>query len=41
MARIGLAVPPITVSTETYAEYHENGGELPEDAWNDMMEVCN
>ncbi len=39
MARIGLAVPPgFTVSTETCAEYHENGGELPEDAWNDMME---
>ena len=39
MSRVGLSVPPgFTVTTETCAEYHANGGALPEGAWEEMLE---
>ncbi|CAL52555.1 Pyruvate, phosphate dikinase [Ostreococcus tauri] len=39
MSRVGLSVPPgFTVTTETCADYHENGSELPPGAWEEMVE---
>ena len=39
MSSIGLSVPAgFTVTTEVCARFHENGGELPEGCWEDMLE---
>ena len=39
MNRIGLSVPAgFTVTTETCAAFHENGGELPAGCWDEMLE---
>ena len=39
MNRIGLSVPAgFTVTTETCAAFHENGGELPAGTWDEMLE---
>ena len=38
MSRVGLSVPPgFTVDTETCADFHANGGALPEGAWEEMV----
>jgi len=38
MSRVGLSVPPgFTVTTETCEAYHELGGALPEDAWEEIL----
>lgn len=39
MASIGLSVPPgLTISTEACQEYQENGKELPEGLWEEILE---
>ena len=39
MSSIGLSVPAgFTVTTETCAAFHENGGQLPEGCWEQMLE---
>ena len=39
MSSIGLSVPAgFTVTTETCAQFHENGGELPDGCWDEMLE---
>ena len=39
MNRIGLSVPAgFTVTTDTCAAFHENGGELPAGCWDEMLE---
>lgn len=39
MSSIGLSVPAgFTVTTETCAQFHENGGQLPDGCWDEMLE---
>lgn len=39
MASIGLSVPPgLTISTEACQEYQENGKEIPEGLWEEILE---
>lgn len=39
MASIGLSVPPgLTISTEACQEYQQNGKNLPQGLWEEIME---
>lgn len=39
MASIGLSVPPgLTISTEACQEYQQNGKNLPQGLWEEVME---
>ena len=39
MASIGLSVPPgLTISTEACQEYQNNGKDLPEGLWEEILE---
>lgn len=39
MASIGLSVPPgLTISTEACQEYQDNGKDLPEGLWEEILE---
>lgn len=39
MASIGLSVPPgLTISTEACQEYQQNGKNLPQGLWKEIME---
>ncbi|GLC41497.1 hypothetical protein PLESTB_001005100 [Pleodorina starrii] len=38
MSRIGLSVPPgLTITTDTCAEFHENGRTLPDGCWEEVL----
>lgn len=40
MSRIGLSVPPgLTLTTETCAEFHESGRQLPAGCWEETLEA--
>ncbi|MEW5299832.1 MAG: hypothetical protein WDW36_002807 [Sanguina aurantia] len=40
MSRIGLSVPPgLTITTDTCAEFHKSGGQLPVGCWEEVLEV--
>lgn len=38
MSRIGLSVPPgLTITTDTCAEFHQNGRQLPKGCWEEVL----